>query len=58
VDKKKTQLGFIHCFIPPKNKASEVRIEEVKEKQKEKRLQLLLHNTGENQQDLYCTRFS
>jgi predicted esterase len=48
MDKTKTQLSFIHRFIPPKNGRSEKRATEGKAFT----TFLLLHGTGGNEQDL------
>jgi phospholipase/carboxylesterase len=48
MDKAKTQLGFIHRFMPPKNGRSEKRATEGKAFT----TFLLLHGTGGNEQDL------
>jgi phospholipase/carboxylesterase len=55
MDKTKIQLGFIHRFIPPKNKTSKVTIgttDEVETQRKAFTTILLLHGTGGNEQDL------
>jgi phospholipase/carboxylesterase len=55
MDKTKNQLGFIHRFIPPKNRTSEVTIgttDEVQTHRKAFTTFLLLHGTGGNEEDL------
>jgi predicted esterase len=55
MDRKKTPLSFIHRFIPPKNRTSEVTIGttyEVETQRKAFTTFLLLHGTGGNEEDL------
>ncbi|HEY7079751.1 MAG TPA: alpha/beta hydrolase [Nitrososphaeraceae archaeon] len=56
MDKTKTQLGFIHRFIPPKNKKSKVTIGTTDDEEGTQRETfttfLLLHGTGGNEEDL------
>ena len=54
MDKTKTQLSFIHRFMPPKNKTSEVTTETGEGETEVKAFTtfLLLHSTGGNEQDL------
>jgi phospholipase/carboxylesterase/glyoxalase family protein len=48
----KTDLGFIHHFIPPKNAASYERAKQRATEEKTFTTFLLLHGTGGNEQDL------
>jgi phospholipase/carboxylesterase len=52
MDKKKTKLGFIHRFMPPKNEESEERTRQLATEGKAFTTFLLLHGTGGNEQDL------
>jgi len=56
MDKTKTQLGFIHRFIPPKNKKSKVTIGTTDDEEGTQRETfttfLLFHGTGGNEEDL------
>ena len=52
MDKKKTKLGFIHRFVPPKNEESEERTRQLATEGKAFTTFLLLHGTGGNEQDL------
>jgi phospholipase/carboxylesterase len=54
MDKKKTQLSFIHCFMPPKNEGSEerTRTRQLATQEKAFTTFLLLHGTGGNEEDL------
>jgi predicted esterase len=55
MEKTENQLGFIHRFIPPKNKTMEVTIgttDRVQTQRKAFTTFLLLHGTGGNEQDL------
>jgi phospholipase/carboxylesterase len=50
--KTKTDLSFIHCFIPPKDIPSDERAKQVVTEGKTFTTFLLLHGTGGNEQDL------
>ena len=56
MDKTKTQPGFIHRFIPPKNKKSKATIGTTDDEEGTQRETfttfLLLHGTGGNEEDL------
>jgi predicted esterase len=52
VVKTKTDLGFIHRFIPPKNAADSERAKQGATEEKTFTTFLLLHGTGGNEQDL------
>jgi phospholipase/carboxylesterase len=50
--KKKTQLGFIHRFLPSKDEGSEARMGTTEQGTKVFTTLLLLHGTGGNEEDL------
>jgi phospholipase/carboxylesterase len=55
MDRKKTQLSFIHRFIPPKNEVGDVTIRTSRRRETEGKAVttfLLLHGTGGNEEDL------
>jgi phospholipase/carboxylesterase len=52
MDKKKTKLGFIHRFMPPKNGRADERARQLATGGKAFTTFLLLHGTGGNEQDL------
>jgi phospholipase/carboxylesterase/glyoxalase family protein len=52
MDKNRTRLGFIHRFIPPRNKEGSGGIGTVKQGSQPFTTLLLLHGTGGNEQDL------
>jgi predicted esterase len=52
MDKKKTKLGFIHRFMPPKNEEREETTRQLATEGKAFTTFLLLHGTGGNEQDL------
>jgi phospholipase/carboxylesterase len=52
MDNNRTRLGFIHRFIPPRNKEGSDGIGTVKQGAKSFTTLLLLHGTGGNEEDL------